>query len=89
MVGSDYTPVRVTASASTGTAVELGCVPETEDTITLLVDWKHKTEPGKVATGVYTASWTAPEKAGVHSNQYFHCTDCPSSTIPLYNLRDY
>ncbi|OJJ60927.1 hypothetical protein ASPSYDRAFT_42747 [Aspergillus sydowii CBS 593.65] len=72
MVGDDYTPVRVTASASTGTAVELGCVPETEDTITLLVDWKHKTEAGKVATGVYTASWTAPERAGVHSNQYFH-----------------
>ncbi|KAL4810321.1 hypothetical protein BDV18DRAFT_130762 [Aspergillus unguis] len=72
MVGSEYTPVRVNASASTGTAVELGCVPETEDTITLLVDWKHKTQPGKNATGVYTASWTAPQKAGVHSNQYFH-----------------
>ncbi|KKK12020.1 hypothetical protein P175DRAFT_0455826 [Aspergillus ochraceoroseus IBT 24754] len=68
----EYTPVRVTASASTGTAVDLGCVPETEDTITLLVEWKHKTKPGKVATGVYTASWTAPQKAGVHSNQYFH-----------------
>jgi len=26
-----------------------------------------------VATGVYTACWTAPQKAGVHSNQYFHC----------------
>jgi D-galacturonate reductase len=74
MVGTKYTPVKVTASASQGTAVELGCVPETEDTITLLVDWKHKEIPGKVATGVYTASWTAPQKAGVHSNQYFHCT---------------
>ncbi|CEL07180.1 Putative D-galacturonic acid reductase [Aspergillus calidoustus] len=72
MVGTKYTPVKVTASASQGTAVELGCVPETEDTITLLVDWKHKEIPGKVATGVYTASWTAPQKAGVHSNQYFH-----------------
>ncbi|KAK1139862.1 hypothetical protein N8T08_011107 [Aspergillus melleus] len=68
----DYTPVKVTASASKGTAVELGCVPETEDTITLLVDWRHKADSSKNATGVYTASWTAPQKAGVHSNQYFH-----------------
>ncbi|KAL5339142.1 hypothetical protein BJX70DRAFT_172108 [Aspergillus crustosus] len=72
IVDGDYVPVKVNASASKGTAVELGCVPETEDTITLLVDWKHKSEAGKVATGVYTASWTAPQKAGVHSNQYFH-----------------
>ncbi|KAL3479261.1 hypothetical protein BJX99DRAFT_222785 [Aspergillus californicus] len=72
MVGRDYTPVKVTASASAGTAVELGCVPETEDTITLLVDWQSRSDKGKRATGVYTASWTAPERAGVHSNQYFH-----------------
>lgn len=69
----DYVPVKVTAMASKGTAVELGCVPETEDTITLLVEWRKKGEPNKIATGVYTASWTAPQKAGVHSNQYFHC----------------
>ncbi|PGH19383.1 hypothetical protein AJ80_04024 [Polytolypa hystricis UAMH7299] len=68
----DYTPVKVTASAAKGTAVDLGCVPETEDTITLLVEWRKKSDPSKVATGVYTASWTAPQKAGVHSNQYFH-----------------
>ncbi|EEH20264.1 hypothetical protein PABG_02523 [Paracoccidioides brasiliensis Pb03] len=67
----DYTPVKVTAMASKGVAVELGCAPETEDTITLLVEWKKKNEPGKIATGVYTASWTAPQSAGVHSNQYF------------------
>lgn len=59
-------------SASTGTATDLGCVPETEDTITLLVDWEKKDGSGRRATGVYTASWTAPQKAGVHSNQYFH-----------------
>ncbi|KAK9600670.1 hypothetical protein V6Z92_000742 [Aspergillus fumigatus] len=68
----DYTPVKVTASAAKGTAVGLGCAPETEDTITLLVNWQNKQDPSKVATGVYTASWTAPQKAGVHSNQYFH-----------------
>ncbi|KAI5288095.1 hypothetical protein KEM52_001304 [Ascosphaera acerosa] len=68
----DYVPVRVNASASKGTAAELGCAPETEDTITLLVEWRKRSEPGKVATAVYTSSWTAPQKAGVHSNQYFH-----------------
>ncbi|OJJ51668.1 hypothetical protein ASPZODRAFT_446103 [Penicilliopsis zonata CBS 506.65] len=68
----DYTPIRVTASASAGTAAALGCVPETEDTITLLVDWRRKDDPSKLASGVYTASWTAPQGAGVHSNQYFH-----------------
>lgn len=69
----EYTPVKVTASASKGAAIELGCVEETEDTITLMVEWRKKEEPSKVATGVYTASWTAPQQAGVHSNQYFHC----------------
>nr|OQO16119.1 hypothetical protein B0A51_16493 [Rachicladosporium sp. CCFEE 5018] len=68
----EYRPTKVTASASTGTATDLGCVAETEDTITLLVDWVKKDGSGRRATGVYTASWTAPQKAGVHSNQYFH-----------------
>jgi D-galacturonate reductase len=69
----DYKPVKVTAVASKGTAVDLGCAEQTEDTITLLVEWRKKGDDGRVATGVYTASWTAPQKAGVHSNQYFHC----------------
>ena len=68
-----YKPLRVTASGSRGTAEGLGCVAGTEDTITLLVVWQKRDDPTKVATGVYTASWTAPQKAGVHSNQYFHC----------------
>lgn len=67
-----YKPIRVTGSASTGVATDLGCVPETEDTISLLVEWEKKDGSGRRATGVYTASWTAPQKAGVHSNQYFH-----------------
>jgi D-galacturonate reductase len=69
-----WRPARVTGSASKGVATGLGCVEETEDTITLLVEWVKKdgSEPGRRATGVYTASWTAPQKAGVHSNQYFH-----------------
>ncbi|EPS37362.1 hypothetical protein H072_8973 [Dactylellina haptotyla CBS 200.50] len=67
-----WKPYKVTASGSRGCATDLGCVPGTEDTITLLVDWVKKDDPTKVATGVYTSSWTAPQKAGVHSNQYFH-----------------
>lgn len=67
-----YLPVHVTANGSRGVAEELGCVAGTEDTITLLVKWQKISDPSKIATGVYTASWTAPQKAGVHSNQYFH-----------------
>jgi D-galacturonate reductase len=70
----DWKPVRVTASGSRGTAEDLGCAAGTEDTISLLVNWHKRQEPGRVAIGVYTASWTAPQRAGVHSNQYFHCS---------------
>jgi len=67
-------PTRVVASAATGiaTSAPYNCVPETEDTITLLVDWqsiKSKTHKG---TAVYTASWTAPLKSGVHSGQHWY-----------------
>lgn len=70
-------PVRVTASGSSGIAESLGCQPGTEDTITLVVDWEvldtqGKPQTGKRATAVFTASWTAPEGAGVHSEQGFH-----------------
>ncbi|KAL2151948.1 hypothetical protein VTH82DRAFT_5132 [Thermothelomyces myriococcoides] len=67
-----YVPVKVSASASKGVAVSMGCHESTEDTISLLVQWEKKDDPSKKATAVYTASWTAPQKAGVHSNQYFH-----------------
>ncbi|KAI9736670.1 MAG: hypothetical protein M1834_000874 [Cirrosporium novae-zelandiae] len=68
----DYKPIKVTASGSKGVAVDLGCDPKTEDTITLLVTWQKKSDPKKIATGVYTSSWTAPQNAGVHSQQNFH-----------------
>lgn len=69
----DWKPVRVTASGSRGTTEELECAAGTEDTIALLVNWQKRNAPDRVAMGVYTASWTAPQRAGVHSNQYFHC----------------
>ena len=61
----------MTASGSVGIAESLGCVEGTEDTITLLVTWTRDSDK-KVATSVHTASWTAPQRAGVHSNQSFH-----------------
>jgi D-galacturonate reductase len=67
-------PTRVVASASAGIATSdpYNCVPQTEDTITLLVDWQSLQSPKHKGTGVYTASWAAPLKAGVHSAQYFY-----------------
>ena len=67
-----WRPVKVTASGSRGTAEDLGCVEGTEDTISLLTEWVERSGGGRRATAVFTASWTAPQKAGVHSQQYFH-----------------
>ena len=63
-----------TASAAAGiaTSAPYNCVPQTEDTITLLVDWQSTKSPTHRGTGVYTASWTAPLKAGVHSAQHWY-----------------
>lgn len=67
-------PTRVVASAATGiaTSAPYNCVPETEDTITLLVDWQSITSPKHKGTAVYTASWTAPLRSGVHSAQQWY-----------------
>jgi len=62
-------PVSVVASGSTGVAKKMGL--ETEDSITLMVDWEH-VESGNRGTGVYTSAWSAP-KAEVHSQQKFSC----------------
>ncbi|KAM4056350.1 oxidoreductase family, NAD-binding rossmann fold domain-containing protein [Hirsutella rhossiliensis] len=70
-----YRPVRVSAASSLGVATALvGCAAGTEDTITLLVTWARDGHPAdeKRAVGVFTASWTAPERAGVHTSQHFH-----------------
>ena len=67
-------PTRVVASAATGIAAgePYNCAPQTEDTITLLVDWQSIKSPVHKGTAVYTASWTAPLKAGVHSAQHWY-----------------
>jgi D-galacturonate reductase len=72
MVEGRYRPTKVTASATTGIATSMGCDPKTEDTITLLVDWQNIKDEKQRGTAVYTASWAAPLKAGVHSEQRFH-----------------
>jgi len=60
-------PVRVTAHCSTGVANKKLAPVETEDTITVVVDWKNF-EDGSVGHGIYTSSWVAP-KSDVHSQQ--------------------
>ncbi|KZT06882.1 NAD-P-binding protein [Laetiporus sulphureus 93-53] len=67
-------PTRVIASAATGIATSepYNCVPQTEDTITLLVDWQSLVSSRHRGTAVYTASWTAPLKSGVHSAQRWY-----------------
>lgn len=67
-------PTRVIASAATGIATSepYNCVPQTEDTITLLVDWRSIKSPKHKGTAVYTASWTAPLKSGVHTAQRWY-----------------
>jgi D-galacturonate reductase len=68
MVGSRATPLTVCASAARGVADGLGM--ETEDTITLLVQWRNN-EGGAMATSTHSASWAAP-KSDVHTQQRFH-----------------
>ncbi|KAI0824251.1 NAD-P-binding protein [Trametes gibbosa] len=67
-------PTRVVASAAAGIATSepFNCVPQTEDTITLLVDWQSLTSATHRGTAVYTASWTAPLKAGIHTGQHWY-----------------
>jgi len=75
IMGDKGHPTKVTASASAGiaTAPPYECVPQTEDTITLLVDWASTSKPTTHrGTAVYTASWTAPTTQGIHSAQHWH-----------------
>ncbi|KAH8835329.1 hypothetical protein DL96DRAFT_1730358 [Flagelloscypha sp. PMI_526] len=66
-------PTRVVASASAGIATtDYNCVDGTEDTITLLVDWQSTKSSAHRGTGVYTASWTAPLKQGIHTAQHWY-----------------
>ncbi|KAH6917220.1 D-galacturonic acid reductase [Coprinopsis sp. MPI-PUGE-AT-0042] len=67
-------PTRVVASAATGIATSepYNCVPETEDTITLLIDFQSIKSPKHKGTAISTSSWTAPLKAGVHTAQHWY-----------------
>lgn len=74
MLANKAYPTRVVASAATGIATgePYNCVPETEDTVTLLVDWQSIKSAKHKGTAVYTASWTAPTTSGVHSAQHWY-----------------
>jgi len=60
-------PVRVTATSSTGVAKERDI--DTEDSITLTVQWENLNDKS-LGCAVYTSSWVAP-KSDVHSQQRF------------------
>lgn len=60
-------PIRVTATGSTGVAKSKGM--ETEDSITLTVQWQNLNDK-TLGCAVYTSSWVAP-KSDVHSQQRF------------------
>lgn len=60
-------PIRVTATSSTGVAKSKGM--NTEDSITLTVQWQNLNDK-TLGCGVYTSSWVAP-KSDVHSQQRF------------------
>ena len=60
-------PIRVTATGSTGVAKSKGI--ETEDSITLTVQWENINDK-TLGAAVYTSSWVAP-KSDVHSQQRF------------------
>lgn len=60
-------PIRVTGTGSTGVAKGKGM--ETEDSITLTVQWENMDDK-TLGCAVYTSSWVAP-KSDVHSQQRF------------------
>jgi len=62
-------PVQVSATASTGVACNAPYNIDTEDTITLTVQWENM-GTGNLGTAIYTASWVAPT-SDVHSQQRF------------------
>ncbi|KAI9031569.1 hypothetical protein CLU79DRAFT_729161 [Phycomyces nitens] len=72
-LGGKAVPYRVMASGSKGvaTSAPFNLVDGTEDTISLLVNWRSIENPGSEGIAVYTSSWTAP-KGEVHSQQRFH-----------------
>eukprot|EP00586_Coscinodiscus_wailesii_P023649 CAMPEP_0172497046 /NCGR_PEP_ID=MMETSP1066-20121228/94767_1 /TAXON_ID=671091 /ORGANISM="Coscinodiscus wailesii, Strain CCMP2513" /LENGTH=423 /DNA_ID=CAMNT_0013269621 /DNA_START=62 /DNA_END=1333 /DNA_ORIENTATION=- len=61
-------PIRVTGTGSTGVAKAKGM--DTEDSITLTVQWENLVDGRGMGCAVYTSSWVAP-KADVHSQQRF------------------
>ncbi|KAG7371053.1 oxidoreductase family, NAD-binding Rossmann fold domain containing protein [Nitzschia inconspicua] len=60
-------PIRVTATPSTGVAQNKGI--NTEDSITLTVQWEN-IDTKTLGCAIYTSSWAAP-KSDVHSQQRF------------------
>ncbi|KAF4692714.1 hypothetical protein FOZ60_012827 [Perkinsus olseni] len=67
-------PIRAMAVGSTGVASseEFGCPKGTEDTITIITEWKNRAD-GSIGTAVYMASWAHPNNSECHTQQRFMC----------------
>ncbi|KAI9319826.1 D-galacturonic acid reductase, partial [Dichotomocladium elegans] len=73
-MGGSAVPYRVIASGSKGVATSdpFSLTAATEDTISLLVNWRSTSSPSHEGVAIYTSSWVAPNKSEVHSQQRFH-----------------
>lgn len=48
-----------------------------KDIIKLLVEWVRRDEPGRKATGTYTACYSTLQRAGIRSSQDYHSKQAP------------
>lgn len=64
-------PIQVVAMGSRGVANKEPFDIDTEDSISLMVQWKSDTDQTTIGTALYTAGWVSP-KSDVHSQQRFH-----------------
>jgi D-galacturonate reductase len=65
-----WRPISVTACGSYGAANSEPYNIDTEDSITLTVQWQQ-IETNNFGTAIYTSSWIAPKQNDVHSQQRF------------------
>jgi D-galacturonate reductase len=77
-------PLSVHASAASGVATAQTI--NTEDTITLTVDWENF-QSGNRGTAVYTSSWIAP-RSDVHSQQRFFTWDTREKSPWIKRIAD-
>ncbi|KAL9656364.1 hypothetical protein ABK040_005130 [Willaertia magna] len=66
-----WRPVHVFANASYGVANSEPYCIDTEDSISLMVQWEDLNNNERKGTAIYVSSWVAPNSSEVHSQQRF------------------